>query len=482
MNEYPLDYIMSATTPQAAGDHAPGPQPKLMSAFRRFGRYDNFQPIGSSTSSLGSKSFGKITVDCQLLFNKSQWGILEELPGGIMYLNLAFGQPESSRLREATITITLDEQDACLAPYKAGLPLRTLHPSGAAVHVTEWYGPQTLGGAKKSANTISTTRAVPQVGVLGYSLGGVGHERSTHFIKESRWSFSGQMLRGRRTPTYTTLRWHLNENELDGQSFHNPKIHTAFAFKHSGQPFLVKVEIKGRLQHWHDKLHSNRLRFGVDGAREGKVVTLVDFEDYQVFSRGLDGIARGLPRAMEMENLQSIPMEVPDSVPDASFKEVKLPPSLLQNDAQEPHALDTLGTNEYCPLLQHLSQARTMDKKLQNAAQGSGAFPTAEDYRHVLSLLPPPSLQDLEHKNGKVSVLTSKNTLIDGNNATSISASRAKAEERQSNAVPFIISNVGGNKMLSMVWWALMQLFVNITTLLESGSASANSTDIQDEG
>lgn len=457
--------MMSASIP-AVGDHTPGPQPKLMSAFRRFGRYDNFQPIGSSTSSLGSRSFGKITVDCQLLFNKSQWGILEELPGGIMYLNLAFGQPESSRLREATITITLDEQDACLEPYKRGPPIRALHHSGVAVHVTEWYGPQTLGGEKKSANITSTTKAVPQAEFLGCGLSGVGHERSKHFVKESRWSFSGQMLRGKRTSTYTTLRWHLNENALDGQSFHNPQIRTAFAFKHSGQPFLMKVEIKGRLQNWHQHLHS-KLKFGVDGAREGKVVTLVDFADYEMFSRGLDGIARSLPRAMEMENLQGIPMEVPDSNPGASSQQVDSPQPLLKNYAQE---LQVLGTDEKRPLLPHssLSQARTIDKKLENTALGNVTLSTVENYRRVLPQLPLPTWpRDLEHKIGV-------------QDSTSIITSREKAEESQNNAAPFI-SNMGGNTMLSMVWWALMQLFVNITTLLESGSASENTTEVQDE-
>lgn len=452
----------SASTPAVGGRAA---QPKLMSSFRRFGRSDNFQPIGSSTSSIGSRSFGKITVDCQLLFNKSKWGILEGLPGGVMYLNLNFGPPQGSRLREATITITLDEQDERLEPYSRSPPHRALHHSGAAVQVTEWYGPQTLGGEKKSANITSTTKAVPHANILGYGVGGVGHERSKKFLKESRWSFNGQLLRGKRTSTYTTLRWHLTENELDGQSFHNPKIRTAFAFEHSGQPFIMKVEIKGRLQHWHEQLQSN-LKFGVDGAREGKVITLVDFDDYRRFSRGLDGIARGLPRDMEKENLQDIPMEVPDSIPGASLQQVQSPKSLPQNSgASHPQAL---------------GRASTTDDEPASAARRHGAHPTAEDYRRVLAPLSLPRPRGLDHEDGKVPALSSTSNLFDGENttarmngvqsSTSLSTPRTKTGENRSNSAPFI-SDVGGNAMLRMLWWAITQLFASITTLLESGSS-----------
>lgn len=473
--------MMSAST-SAVGDRSP--QPKLMSSFRRFGKYDRFQPIGSSTSSIGSKSFGRITIDCQLLFNKSQWGTLEGLPGGIMYLNLNFGPPQGSRLREATITITLDEQDTRLEACSRSPPLRTLHQSGAAVQVTEWYGPQTLGGTKKSANITSTTKAIPQASILGYSVGGVGHEQSKKFMKESRWSFNGQLLRGKRTSTYTTLKWHLTENELDGQSFHNPKVHTAFSFEHSGQPFLMKVEIKGRLQKWHEQLQSN-LKFGVDGAREGRVITLVDFEDYQRFSRSLDGLARGLPRAMEMENLQDIPIEVPDSVPGASFQQVQPPQFLLQNYASHPQAL---GPNEKQPVRRRLGQTESLSEEPENVSQRHGAFPTAEDYKCVLSLLSLPRPRGLEHENRKVSSLTSASTLFDGENATvtangvhnstKIDTPKTEAEESRRNAA-LLILNVGGNSVLNVLWCGLMQFLANILTLLDCGSLSKTTTEVR---
>lgn len=306
-----------------------------------------------------------------------------------MYLNLYFGSPHGSRLREATITITLDDQDACLEQYNRGQTLRTLHHSEAPVQVTQWYGPQALVGEKKSAIVTSQINAVPEVSAMGNIVGGVGYKSSKTFIKESRWSFHGEKMRGERTSTYTTLKWNLTERELDSPSSRNPKIHTGFAFEHSGQAFIMKVQIMGRLQHRHEQVMS-KLKFGFDGAREGKVITLVDFEDYRKFSRGLDGDAEGLPRAMEMANLQSTPVEVRDSSP-VSFQQIRPPPSLQPNGGHTSLP-QRLGPNEQDPMLLPLGRATTIEERPAIAAQCHGAFPTdddrtrAEDWRRTLPL------------------------------------------------------------------------------------------------
>ncbi|KAG6356075.1 hypothetical protein INS49_015460 [Diaporthe citri] len=410
------------------------PHPKLMSSFRRFGRSDSFKPVGASSASIGSKSLGKINIDCQFLFKESQWGTFEGRPGGIIYLNLNFGPPQNCRVQEATVTITLDEEDPCLEPFNTTQRLRVLHESGIEAQMTPWFGPQVLGGEKKSAEITSTTKAVPEANVFGYGGGGIGHERSKVFKQEARWSFYGQLLRRKRTSTYASLRWHLNENELEGQTFHNPKFRTAFAFEHCGKPFLIKVDIEDRLEKWHHQVKS-KLKFGANGAREGKVVTLVDFEDYRRFSRDLEAIARGLPRTMEMRNLEEVPMEVQDSIPGATFHQASPAPSsqsapseVLQTPVQQqqqqqnytssPQVLDQC---EEQPLLQESSQAQSTGIEVPQIERGEGELSEAENYRQLLSALSRPKVQEVVRENAMDTTLSYTSTLVGVENTTNSS-------------------------------------------------------------
>lgn len=429
---YSTGFVLRASTmPGPVRESEDRPHPKLMSSFRRFGRSDDFKPVGPSSASIGSKSLGKIKIDCQFLFKESQWGTFEGRPGGIIYLNLYFGPPQNCRVREATVTITLDEEDPCLEPFNATQRLRVLHESGIEAQMTPWFGPQVLGGEKKSAEIKSTTKAVPEANFGGYGVGGIGHERSKVFKQEARWSFYGQLLRGKRTNTYASLRWHLNENELESQTFHNPKFRTAFAFEHCGKPFLMKVDIEGRLEKWHHQVKS-KLKFGADGAREGKVVTLVDFEDYRRFSRNLEAIARGLPRTMEMRNLEEIPMEVQDSIPGATFHQVSPAPSsqsvpseMLQTPPQQqqqqqsytsdPQVLDQCGER---PLLQEPGQARSTGIEIPQIDRGEGELSHAENYRRLLSALSRPRVQEVVRGNAMDTTLSNTSTLVDGENTT----------------------------------------------------------------
>lgn len=315
-----------------------------------------------------------------------------------MYFNLHFGLPQGCKIRGATITLSLDEEDPCLKLYASSLQQRILHRSGAAVQFTEWYGPQNLGGEKKSAFVTSKTTIAPEANLLGCGVGGITHERSKLFEKEARWSFNGRLLRGKRAATYTSLRWNLVENDVNSQPFHAPKFRTAFAFQHSGQPFLIKVAIEGRLKKWHHQVQC-KLKFGMDGAKEGKVVTLVDFEDHRKFSNGLDGIARGLPRAMELENLEEIPMEIPDVIPGTSFQQLSpsdpvrsalpaMPQNVAPKNASYPQQV--LSPREAHTVLDDVDLPQSADGKITLGRRGEQTLPSAEDYRRVLLALSRP--------------------------------------------------------------------------------------------
>lgn len=282
----------------------------------------------SRHASIGSKSIGKINIDCQFLFKSSRWGVLgreEKLPAGIIYINLNLGPPQGCRVKSATITITLDEEATCLKRYQEG---RTFHESGCPVQMTDLYGPKALAGQNKSAYVNRTTKLTPEANVLGNGGGGVGFESNKTFTRSARWSFNGQLLPGsgkKDRALYKSLRWDLNENELESQSFHSSKVSTAFTFQHSGQPFLLKVDIDGKLEKWNDRIKS-KLKFGTTLEKEGKVVTLVDFGDFTRFKQVLDPVAESLPWAMEMQNIQDIPTIVPDFIPGTVFQATQSSP------------------------------------------------------------------------------------------------------------------------------------------------------------
>ncbi|RSL83526.1 hypothetical protein CEP51_004473 [Fusarium floridanum] len=293
-------------------------RPALLSARRRFGRCEPFRRFDhvASHASVAAMSIGSMTVDCQFLFEKSQWGVLKRFPAGIVYMDLNFGPPQGCRVKSATITVTLDEFDEALAQYK-NQPPGFVEKSPCPVHMTECYGPRYLLGEEKSTEFKQTTSAAPEIHASGVGVGGVGVSTEKSFKSSSRWSFNGQLLSGKGHWAYRTLRWNLNYNELESQSFQKGCVHTAFSFHHGGQPFLMKVEIEGKLGR-SDRMKS-KLRFGSNNYKEdGQVTTLIDFRETRTFQKRLDRLAESLPSAMEWENSKNIPIEIPDAAP-ASF-------------------------------------------------------------------------------------------------------------------------------------------------------------------
>ncbi|KXX79658.1 hypothetical protein MMYC01_203848 [Madurella mycetomatis] len=388
-------------------------QPRLMGGVRRFGRYDNFKEfsrLSSGNASVGSKSMGKITIDCQFLFKQSRWGVLgdEEFPAGILYLNLNFGPPQSCRLKSATVTVTLDEEDPCLNRYKSA-PGRN-HSVYCPVQITDWYGPKQLVGEEKNIDRRHIKKLVPEINILGNGGGGLGVESETSFKQSGRWSFSGQLLPGKKTREYKTLRWELTENALETRPAHSNRIYTAFTFEHSGQPFLMKVDVEGRLDRW-DKQAVYKLKFGGLSTRDNRVVTLIDFGDYSRFRQRLDEIARGLPRTMEMKNFEEIPVVVPSPISGTSFRAVAssdtqpedqtlsaapvstADPSVAQSALYAgSRPLDPLGNSAH----HLLSEGPTYQQSVP--LDGDATAPTVENFARVLQALSNPMHEDTPMK------------------------------------------------------------------------------------
>ncbi|KAK7930967.1 hypothetical protein PG985_001679 [Apiospora marii] len=294
---------------------------------RRYGKHDfeRFDHLISQQAgaSLGSSTIGKASVDCRFLFQKSQWGVLGPMknPAGIIYLDLTIHQPKDCRLKSATITVTLDDDDDELA--EPGPETNSMQP----VQIGS-YGPKQLHGQPRRVIRTKKHNLTPQFEVGGMAgFGGIGLDSEEHSVRESRWSFHTQVSpnpkkSGKHSWVLRVLKWELEENELDSQPIHSNTIHTAFSFEHGGQPFLMKVEVAGRLESTRSDL-KNRLKckFPANSKKNKAATTLINFGGRGRFNKPLDEIAKGLPLVMELENLNSVPVELPDPQVPSFYQE-----------------------------------------------------------------------------------------------------------------------------------------------------------------
>ncbi|KAI0098795.1 hypothetical protein GGR51DRAFT_537469 [Nemania sp. FL0031] len=329
------------------------PQPQIFRISRKrgrkFGRYDSWKyETILSESSLAMESLEQVTIDCRFRLEKSKWGVLteERHPGGIIYLDLTFQQPGDHRLKYATVTVTLDDDSKDLIQL-----LPAPGPSDDAkvpVRIGE-YGPTQIMGEAKNVHKTVEHQAAPEIGVGGYiNVGNMGRKSERDFNQEYRWTFSSQKKPAKKdSPHYQVLKWTITENKLDPHSYHSNTIHTAFAFRHGGQPFLIRVGIEGSLRNkfpnlWHKFSSLRDQRFAT---------TLVNFNGGERFTKVLDQIAERLPAEMERENTLKVPVEVKDPQkpmqgPEAS-EETGQP--LLVNDNIKDY--DTIGEKigQYVP-------------------------------------------------------------------------------------------------------------------------------------
>ncbi|KAI8712671.1 hypothetical protein NCS52_01365800 [Fusarium sp. LHS14.1] len=373
------------------------PQPTLLRRFSRFESFKGFDHL-SSHASVAARSFRRMTVDCQFLFEKSQWGVLrlgnKRFPAGIIYMNLNFGPPRGCKVKSATVTVTLDEYDECLSSYKPR-PRRGYQESTCPVQITDWYGPKHLVGEEKYTEYKQTMSVAPEVHVLGSGAGGVGMSSEKAFKSSSRWSFDGQLLAGEPTGTYTKLEWTLTANELDRQSVRNRCVRTAFSFHHAGQPFLMKVEIEGQLASWKDQI-SSRLKF--KSKKNSNSTTLINFQEPKAFQKRLDELAWSLPRAMALENFQDIPVEIPDKATVSSqstspgtqdFESCEMKPP--QDDVRKQEAL-TKSPN--APPLEEPRVLRGLES-IKNQAIRDRTEPTVENFTRLFQNMAHPTEQQI---------------------------------------------------------------------------------------
>ncbi|PLB45827.1 hypothetical protein P170DRAFT_363847, partial [Aspergillus steynii IBT 23096] len=298
---------------------------------RRFGR--TYHGLDAVDPNVCYRKIGKVLADCRLRVSKSQWGELgeEATRAGIAYMDLAFNKPFQCSLTNASVTITLEEQnsDRCRErDYPRLSRLRRQHwedePEQTDIRITDHYGPKSLSGEPSLVTVKRALNITPEVNVLGSGGGGIGMNREKEFNYESRWTFTGRLLSTPPRSTYRTLKWELQESDPEYQTMRRNMFHTAFAFHHGKNPFLMKIEIHGRLHRSRDRVKDKirQLRFPDPfNKAQGQSEILVRpyIGDHRLLRR-LDGLAQSLPHAMERENMLQTSMQLPNTMP-VSFQE-----------------------------------------------------------------------------------------------------------------------------------------------------------------
>jgi hypothetical protein len=370
-------------------------QPRIPIA-RKFGRsFERCDPL--SPASIGNRDLGKVNIDCKFRLSESKWGVLgaAERSAGILYMDLTFDQPKDCKLSSATVLITVDGEDIAAeslreATTEAVGTVRSVLP---ALRITDSFGPKNLSGEQKTMQMKSTYRLTPNFNVLGNGAGGVGRdiEKINHFT--GRWTFTGHIkptkVHGRNgvtSMTYKTIKWELTENDLDLRVVHNKVVHTAFAFEHDQKPCYIRVEISGKLQRVRDRIRST-LRFPPARREDqGETIARIELGPSYKFKNRLDSIANGLARAMEMENFEAIPVELPEAI-RPTFHEVApvsdhttvssaQAPSMINSQETWPaHTLSEVGPSTTNSMLESSTRVTIEDQLLQDLARAHLVLP-----------------------------------------------------------------------------------------------------------
>lgn len=262
-----------------------------------------------------------IQIDCCFRFSKTQWGHIDNTCAGVIYIDLTIHQPQDCRLASFSATVTLvpidiinESGEATTMLSAAGtrterdLTKSMPKPSPSGLEVTDYFGPKAIYGSSQEAAYSRKFVLQPSIGASGFTLGGMGFENNKDSTISTRWKFEGMKMGVTKkmasadagneiTPEtqnqpakYQRVSWKLEENKQEAQIFRNPTLHTAFAFEHENKPFLLELEIEGKLRRRRELLlirhrsHRASARAKIDA---GKLSDGIN-QDLSLTARGLD--------------------------------------------------------------------------------------------------------------------------------------------------------------------------------------------------
>lgn len=297
----------------------------------QFGRNDlkEYQELDRNVS-VGNSEISGVSVDCRFNFSKTRWGVLENQPGGIFYMDLTINQPLDWRLREATISVILDD----LTPPPASRAERKA-PRDVSVQVeTEYFGPKSLVGPQLSAETTKSYNIGPQIEAAGVS-GSLGEFGSSVTLPQTAWwNFHGTPMTAKGSfQRYTILTWVMSQNSLAYSAEHPAKIETAFTFSHKYRPFTLRVEIDGKMRHRYQKCKDKAFGLFTRAKRDKPLMLVFRFDPGADFKDPLLQHARLLESDMAKIACQRKHVEVAQRV---SSKDLLDDGTIPQGDQSPP--------------------------------------------------------------------------------------------------------------------------------------------------
>ncbi|ROW01852.1 hypothetical protein VMCG_05586 [Cytospora schulzeri] len=305
--------------------------------------------------------------------------------------------------------------------------------------------------------TLRERHLTPNVNILGYGAGGIGLTAKQDAIRVSRWKFAGHLDTSKGSIWYDTLKWTLEENELESQPLHSNVLHTAFAFEHNANEFYMTVEVKGKLIGFSDRLKNKIMRFGPAGG-EGKsrdtVTTKFQWTDGYSCPKRLDKMAEGLEYAMEYENLYEIPLEMPDTLP-AQFRPMTEPRDPVSRSFYHSEEKYSEGTRPGILEVPGVSQGINEGPTLDDLARAAGFAPSSDS---ASAQRPPDTYQASEF---------SSPTLIgSGREDSLVHDFEATPKQRAAESEPESYGDDGKSDAGMLIWLTQMPLIAVVLKLL----------------
>ena len=233
--------------------------------------------------SLGHRSFGRTTVDCAFLSNKSHWGTLDRESAGLLRLTLNIHEPAGYKLSSAEIHLCFSHSEA-----------------GPSPNVTEHLYPEVLCGPPLSRQKTRNRDLEPSIEALSTSVGGVGIHNTVEWSETLRW-----LLRGSRLPdehhAYSKAEWSWQANKWNEQSELRRAFQLGMVITHCEPRVRVTVSIKGRLR---DGLRNGLRIFKLVESKKSPTAVHVEFRQKDV---ELDSIIQTLAADIADLNTIAIP-------------------------------------------------------------------------------------------------------------------------------------------------------------------------------
>jgi hypothetical protein len=270
-----------------------------------------FQRIDDTTSSnsviAARGQIGKARVECNFLLKKSQWGFLRpnKTPSAIFFLDLHIHAPSNAWLQSCSISMALSDHLDENAPPDG----RRSRPG-----FTYFFGPKSL---------VSHANATRSSG--SRSRGQSSRPRLSSYITSTASN-----------TWFDKMVWSIEYDNPDDQPTRSEVYHLAFAIEHSAQDFYLKTKVTGTFS----SRRINVKRILKFDSKNAETITKFEFRNGYNTSQHLDQLAASLERAMEMENMASTPIEIPEPSGSANLYAAQDPlsstDSLFAPDYRDP--------------------------------------------------------------------------------------------------------------------------------------------------